>query len=99
MKILSTAMAAALLLFSGAPLAQSDPGIDVNHVDAYITPFYNSAGPQINIGPFSEGLASTNDAQFVATVREMKRRFSEFTFVQIYVAAIRLYDLGYRKEA
>jgi hypothetical protein len=47
-----------LLVFTGcvgfAP-AQTIP--DPAHIDVYITPYYNSKGPAIEVGPFSSGLA------------------------------------------
>jgi hypothetical protein len=68
-------------------------------IDVYVTPYYNSTGPAIRVGKFSVGLASTNDHEFVTTIHKMKKRWNELSFYEIYVAAIRLYDLGYRKEA
>ena len=72
---------------------------DAGRIDVYVTPFYNSTGPKISIGPFSAGLASTNKTQFVATIQEMKRKWPKLSFVEMYVAAIRLYDWGYRRES
>jgi hypothetical protein len=75
--------------------AAADPG----RIDAYVTPYYNSTGPVVNVGEYSGGLASKNQAGFVATVRQMKRQWNRLDFAELYVGAIRLYDLGYRKEA
>jgi hypothetical protein len=72
---------------------------DPSHIGVYITPWYNSAGPEIQVGKFSSGLASTNEATFVNTVHEMKKSWSKLNFTEMYVAAIRLYDLGYRNES
>lgn len=35
----------------------------------------------------------------MATISEMKKVWDRLTFAELYVAAIRLYDLGYRKES
>jgi hypothetical protein len=78
---------------------QIDTMKDAGHIDIYVTPWYNSAGPAIAVGPFSGGLAATNEAVFVATIREMKRTWPKLSFVEMYAAAIRFYDLGYRKES
>jgi len=80
-------------------LAAAQLDSDVSHIDAYITPYYNSVGPVIKIGRFSSGLASTNESEFVATIGKMKKDWEQLSFQEVYVAAIRLYDLGYRKEA
>ncbi|HEY6327375.1 MAG TPA: hypothetical protein VIW73_12795 [Candidatus Cybelea sp.] len=72
---------------------------DAGRVDGYVTPYYNSAGPVIKVGEDSAGLASKNSSEFVATILHMKQRLKSLNFVETYVAAIRLYDLGYRNEA
>src|SRR5499427_471001 len=80
--------------FSGAQTI-SDPA----HIEVYITPFYNSKGPAIEVGPFSSGLAAKNEPEFVATIAKMRKSWDTLNFPETYVAAIRLYDLGYRKES
>ena len=72
---------------------------DPAHVEVYVTPFYNSKGPVIDVGVFSKGLTSTNEAEFVVTIAKMKQSWNELGFPELYVAAIRLYDLGFRNEA
>jgi hypothetical protein len=85
------------MIISGAfaAAASGDPG----KVDAYVTPYYNSAGPVVHVGEYSAGLAAPDGQLFVGTIRKMKGRWMQLSFPQLYVAAIRLYDLGYRKEA
>ena len=68
-------------------------------IEVYITPFYNSKGPTIEAGPFSNGLAAKSEPEFVATIRKMKQSWNELRFPELYVAAIRLYDLGFRDES
>src|SRR4029079_12616745 len=90
----------ALLIFIGsADLAVSQTITDPAHIDVYITPYYNSKGPPIEVGPFSSGLAAKNEPEFVATIAKMKKSWDTLNFPETYVAAIRLYDLGYRKES
>lgn len=72
---------------------------DAGRIDAYVTPYYNSSGPKINVGKYSRGLSSTNPAEFIATVQQMKKQWPRLNFAELYVGAIRLYDLGYRREA
>lgn len=86
---------AAGLLAPPVVSAASDPA----HIDAYVMPYYNSAGPVVRVGTYSAGLASNNQATVVATILRMKQRWIGLSFLELYVGAIRLYDLGYRDEA
>ena len=88
-----------LLLLSSVVLAPGQTISDPAHIDAYITPYYNSKGPTIDVGPFSSGLAAKNEPEFVATIEKMKKSWETLSFPETYVAAIRLYDLGYKKES
>jgi hypothetical protein len=69
------------------------------HIEVYVTPFYNSKGPTIDVGHFSSGLAAKNESEFVATIAKMKKSWDTLNFPETYVAAIRLYELGFRKES
>ena len=80
-------------------LKAAQPEINPSHIDAYVTPYYDSKGPVISVGRFSSGLASAKLDKFLAIIAEMKKDWDRLTFPELYVAAIRLYDLGYRKEA
>jgi hypothetical protein len=40
-----------------AGLAAGQTITDPGHIEVYITPYYNSKGPAIDVGPFSSGLA------------------------------------------
>jgi len=89
-----------LLVFIGcAGLAAGQTISDPAHIDVYITPYYDSKGPTIEVGPFSSGLAAKNETEFVATIAKMKKSWDTLNFPETYVAAIRFYDLGYRKES
>jgi hypothetical protein len=72
---------------------------DPARIEIYVTPFYNSKGPVIDVGPFSDGLAAKSEPEFVATISKMKQSWTTLNFAGVYVAAIRLYDLGFRKES
>ena len=56
-----------------------------------------SKGPVVSVGRFSSGLASAKLDEFLYH-RQMKKDWDRLTFPELYVAAIRLYDLGYRKK-
>jgi hypothetical protein len=90
----------ALLVFIGcAVFAAGQTITDPAHIEVYVTPYYNSKGPTIDVGPFSSGLAAKNEPEFVATIAKMKKSWETLNFPETYVAAIRLYDLGFRKES
>ena len=72
---------------------------DPARIEVYITPYYDSKGPAIEVGEFSKGLAAKTEAEFCATIAKMKQSWSTLRFPEMYVAAIRLYDLGFRNEA
>jgi len=72
---------------------------DPAHVEVYITPYYNSKGPVIDVGRSSSGLAAKSEPEFVATIAKMKKQWDPLNFPEVYVAAIRLYDLGFRRES
>ncbi|HEX3458415.1 MAG TPA: hypothetical protein VHR97_10715 [Candidatus Baltobacteraceae bacterium] len=92
------AVAAAIVggsMWTALPARASDAG----KIDGYVTPYYNSAGPVVRVGKYSAGLASSNESQLVATTRQMSKRWNQLNFVELYVGATRLYDMGYRNEA
>src|SRR4030095_13688685 len=86
-----------VLVFGG--LAASQTITDPAHIEVYVTPYYNSKGPAIDVGPFSNGLVAKSESEFVATISKMKTSWDTLNFPETYVAAIRLYDLGFRKES
>jgi hypothetical protein len=90
---------ALFILISCADLAIGQTITDPAHIEVYITPYYNSKGPAIDVGPFSSGLAAKNETEFVAAIAKMKKAWDTLNFAETYVAAIRLYDLGFRKES
>ena len=87
------------LLVGCAGLAAGQTINDPAHIEVYVTPYYNSKGPAIDVGPFSSGLAAKSETEFVATIWKMKKSWDTLNFAETYVAAIRLYDLGFRKES
>jgi hypothetical protein len=87
------------VLVGCAGLAGAQTISDPAHIEVYITPYYNSKGQTIDVGSFSSGLAAKNEPEFLATIAKMKKSWDTLNFPETYVAAIRLYDLGYRKES
>jgi hypothetical protein len=78
---------------------RSRSGVDPARIDASVSPYYNSKGPSVRVGRYSAGLASIDDSETVATIQSMKRHWNDLSFPELYVGAIRLYDLGYRDES
>jgi len=90
----------ALLVFiAWVDLAAGQTITDPAHIEVYVTPYYNSKGPAIDVGPFSSGLVAKSEPEFVATIAKMKKSWDTLNFAETYIAAIRLYDLGFRKES
>jgi hypothetical protein len=90
----------ALLVFIAcSSIATGQTIINPAQIEVYITPYYNSKGPAIDVGKFSSGLAAKKEPAFVATIATMEKSWNTLTFPETYVAAIRLYDLGFRKES
>ena len=92
-------LTALVLLICSGGLAVGQTITDAAHIEVYITPYYNSKGPAIDVGPFSSGLAAKSEPEFVATIAKMKKSWDTLNFAETYVASIRLYDLGFRKES
>ncbi|MGE5209539.1 MAG: hypothetical protein ACM3KL_09435 [Alphaproteobacteria bacterium] len=90
---------ALLALIGCAGPAAAQTITDPAHIDVYVTPYYNSKGPTIEVGRFSSGLTANNQSEFVATIAKMKQLWDTLNFAETYVAAIRLYDLGFREES
>ena len=91
----------ALLVFIGrvglaAGLTMTDPAATSRFTSRRTT---IPEGPAIDVGPFSSGLAAKNETEFVATISRMKKSWDTLDLAKTYVAAIRLYDLGFRKES
>jgi hypothetical protein len=85
--------------FASLVLKAAQPEINPSHIDVYVTPYYDSKGPAISVGRFSSGLASAKEDEFLTTIAKMKQDWDQLTFPELYVGAIRLYDMGYRKES
>jgi hypothetical protein len=90
-----------------APLPARTPESDPGVIDVASPPFYYSfhLTPRgstkliIRIGKFSDGVASTDEKRVAATLLQMKQRWQRLNHIELYVGAVRLYNLGYRNEA
>jgi hypothetical protein len=64
-----------------------------------VSPFYNSQGTQIQVGDYSERLKTNDLKTLTTTAQEMSQKKEALTPEQMYVLAIRLYDLGDKDNA
>lgn len=80
-------------LFSSASWAES-PKIPI-----YVTPFYNSQGPEVDVGKFSNALKTDDVKELENTIKSMLTEKDTLTPEQMFVASIRLYELGKKDEA
>jgi hypothetical protein len=101
------ALGAVLLLLSGltppaglnaqAPLPKKKP--EESPIPIFITPYYNSEGLQISVGEYSKKLAAADAKTILQVSKELKKARDKLRAEVMYVAAIRLYDLGQKDEA
>jgi hypothetical protein len=85
--------AVVLAAFGNVKAAATDP------LPIRVAPFYDSKGPRIDVGKFSEQLTSANTQSIKAVIEAMQEEYRTLSAVAMYVASIRLYDLGYRDNA
>ena len=70
--------------FAAFALQAAQPEITPSHIDAYVTPYYDSKGPAISIGRFSSGLAAAKEDDFLTTIAQMKKDWDRLTFPELY---------------
>jgi len=49
-------LAVVALHLASFALKAAQPEINPSHIDVYVTPYYNSKGPELKVGRFSTGL-------------------------------------------
>jgi hypothetical protein len=64
-----------------------------------ITPFYESDGPKVSVGDYSEKLANPDPKKIVEICADLKKDKDKLRAEVMYVAAIRLFDAGEKDEA
>jgi hypothetical protein len=65
----------------------------------YITPFYDSNGPRISVGPQSKALETADGKTILQISNQLKQQRDQLRAEVMYVLAIQLYDLGQKDEA
>ncbi len=95
----------ALVIFGVAIVSCSLPLIPITNIDTpptstfsplpvIVSPFYDSSSHQINVGDYSEQLGTFNFEELSTLVEEMAAKKDELTPEQMFVLAIRLFELG-----
>jgi hypothetical protein len=51
--------------FGAFTLKAAQPEVNPSHIDVYVTPYYNSKGPEVSVGRFSSGLGSAKEESFL----------------------------------
>lgn len=72
---------------------------DMSNIGIYVSPYYDSKKPTVKVGKYSKGLASKDEKVFSKTILEMKQNLQHLNSIELYIASIRLYDMGYRDES
>jgi hypothetical protein len=68
-------------------------------IPVYITPLYNSEGPEINVGEFSDELEAATTETILDVATSMKTEWDTLPIEAMFVLAIRLYDFGHKDES
>lgn len=65
-----------------------------DHINILVSPFYSSDGVDIHVGDYSEQLGTSDPQELAALAHKMAQQRNNLTPEQMFVLAIRLYDLG-----
>jgi hypothetical protein len=68
-------------------------------IPLYVTPYYNFDGLKISVGEHSKELASADANTIVQVANTLKKEKDKVRAEVMYVAAIRLYDVGKKDES
>jgi len=72
---------------------------DFNVIKLSVKPYYDSEGIKIEVGRYSNDFALSDEKQFVNAIFKIKENWETLTAEELFVGAIRLYDLEFRDEA
>ena len=80
------------------PAATPLPAGLAEPIPFYVTPYYNSEGPEINVGPLSQALLYATPDTIVPIAEGLRPALPYQPAVVLFVLAVRLFDLGQRDE-
>src|SRR5262249_3349936 len=92
-------IAGVALVFGLALVASLSMGDESARMPIQVTPYYNSQGPLISVGPLSTELTDATKDTIPALATKMKQQWETLPVEAMYVLAIRLYDLGLKDDA
>src|SRR5687768_17137025 len=78
---------ACLQITLGGPILYAQSGSE-SAIPIYVTPFYYSEGPQINVGEFSDDLAAADAQSILEIEKEISQKWETLPFETMYVVAI-----------
>lgn len=82
------------------PKEKKEPKIvDFTFIKGKVEPYYDSEGLKINVGRYSNDLAIKDEKQFLIAIFKIKENWDNLTVEELFVGAIRLYDMEFRDEA
>lgn len=104
---MNSRLLAGTLLFAAAAFSQTGLSQERGEViragnppmPVYVTPYYDSEGLKIAVGELSEKLAAADAKTALKLSAELKKQRDQLRAEVMYVAAIRMYDLGHKDEA
>ena len=82
-----------------APIQAASPTNSADRIHIHVTPFYNSENLDIRVGEYSARLGTTDITELRALEAEMEKSRHLLRPEQMFVLAIRLYDLGDKNSA
>lgn len=86
------------IFLAGCSASPKEASKNEKFIAAYVPPFYYFGGPEINVGEYSDDLAR-DLPQFGRVIRKMESNKMTLRPEQMYVASIRLYELGENETA
>lgn len=72
---------------------------DFSKIKISVAPYYESEGIKVNVGRYSNDFAITDEKIFFNALTKIKENWENLTAEELFVGAIRLYDMEYRDEA
>jgi hypothetical protein len=82
------------------PKKPKEPSItDFTVIKVSIKPYYESEGVKIEVGRYSKDFAITDEKKFLEAIFKIKENWENLTAEELFIGAIRLYDMEFRDEA
>jgi hypothetical protein len=101
-RLLAVSIALVISVTVAGPAQESEKkgkSVDRPAMPIYVTPYYDSKGLKISVGGHSEKLAGADAKTILEICGELNKEKDKLRAEVMYVAAIRLYDLGQKDEA